>query len=90
MRARPQQPALERLVQDQRDSDRHGGRQYVGDQKEQIEDRGTRQRQEGGPGEWEAWMPDGLPMAGRGDDRDRLRLDGLHLRPGRPSWPASC
>ncbi|MHB1873749.1 MAG: hypothetical protein ACYCPF_02680 [Streptosporangiaceae bacterium] len=35
-------------------------------------------------------MPGGLPMAGRGDDRDGLRLDRLHLRlgPVLPDWPA--
>lgn len=35
-------------------------------------------------------LPGGLPMAGRGDDRDGLRLDRLHLRlgPVLPDWPA--
>jgi hypothetical protein len=35
-------------------------------------------------------MPGGLPMADRGDDRDGLRLDQLHvpLGPVLPDWPA--
>ena len=35
-------------------------------------------------------MPGGLPMADRGDDRDGLRLDQLHLPlgPVLPDWPA--
>jgi hypothetical protein len=35
-------------------------------------------------------MPGGLPMADRGDDRDGLRLDELHvpLGPVLPDWPA--
>ncbi len=35
-------------------------------------------------------MPSGLPMADRGDDRDGLRLDQLHLPlgPVLPDWPA--
>src|SRR5260370_2487867 len=35
-------------------------------------------------------MPAGLPMAGRGADRDGLRLDQLHvpLGPVLPDWPA--
>ncbi|WP_017570177.1 hypothetical protein [Nocardiopsis halotolerans] len=35
-------------------------------------------------------MPGGLPMAGRGEDRDGLTLDRLHLSlgPALPDWPA--
>jgi hypothetical protein len=41
-------------------------------------------------GEVDMGMPGGLPMAERGEDRDRLKLDRLHvpLGPVLPDWPA--
>jgi len=41
-------------------------------------------------GEMEMGMPGGLPMAERGEDRDGLKLDRLHvpLGPVLPDWPA--
>jgi hypothetical protein len=44
----------------------------------------------GGHGMGGMEMPAGMPMAGRGEDRDGLRLDQLHvpLGPVLPDWPA--
>jgi hypothetical protein len=41
-------------------------------------------------GEMDTGMPGGLPMAERGEDRDGLKLDRLHvpLGPVLPDWPA--